>query len=88
VSDRKRKSFTVDRTGLVNYTEEEMTAGVNAVAKEPLSPLGKDLKSYIKLKGPITLHDYMSQSLNHLLHGYYQGKLPKLNEKPRLAQVF
>lgn len=71
--DRKRTKFSVDRTGLINFQEEEAIPSVGPVVREPLSPLGKDLQSYIRLKGPITLHDYMSQSLNHLLHGYYQG---------------
>jgi uncharacterized protein with HEPN domain len=78
---RKGKKFSVDRTGLVNFTEEEVVeSAVPAsikVIKEALSPLAKDLQSYIKLKGPISLHDYMAQSLNHLVHGYYQG-----NETP------
>ena len=28
--------------------------------------------AYIKLKGPITLHNYMSQALHHSQYGYYQ----------------
>jgi hypothetical protein len=76
---RKSKKFSVDRSGLVSFTEEEVVesdtpTASSKVTKESLSPLAKDLQSYIKLKGPISLHDYMAQSLNHLVHGYYQGK--------------
>ena len=70
---RKTTRFSVDRKGLINFEPEISNSNEVAVVKEPISPLGKDLRSYIKLKGPITLHDYMAQGLNHLLHGYYQG---------------
>jgi hypothetical protein len=82
---RKGKKFSVDRTGLVNFTDEEVVESVapasSKVIKEALSPLAKDLQSYIKLKGPISLHEYMAQSLNHLVHGYYQGTKPCQNYK-------
>lgn len=64
--------------------------------KEPLSPLARDLRSYIKLKGPITLHDFMAQSLNHSVHGYYQHNIEKekIGDKgdfitsPEISQLF
>ena len=79
VVGRKAKGFRIDRTGLVQMDEAEETTSHSpaVIPKEKISPLGKDLQSFIKLKGPISLHDYMSQTLNHLLHGYYQGQFKK-----------
>ena len=37
--------------------------------KEAMSPLASELYDYIKLSGPISLHEYMSQAANHLVHG-------------------
>jgi NADH dehydrogenase [ubiquinone] 1 alpha subcomplex assembly factor 7 len=40
--------------------------------KEKLTELGADLISYISMKGPLTMNDYMSFCLNHPKYGYYQ----------------
>ena len=66
------------------------------IHKEQLTPLAKDLQYYIKLRGPITLHDYVGQTSNHSLHGYYQQKLsqPVIGEagdfitSPEISQLF
>ena len=64
--------------------------------KEQLTPLAKDLQYYIKMRGPITLHDYVGQTSNHSLHGYYQQKVsqPVIGEagdfitSPEISQLF
>ena len=64
--------------------------------KEPLTPLAKDLQYYIKMRGPITIHDYVGQTSNHSLHGYYQQKIsqPVIGEagdfitSPEISQLF
>lgn len=91
-SDVKRpKRFSVDRSIL------NANLGIDnspPIPKELLSPLGKDLKSYIKVKGPISLHDYMAQCLNHLMHGYYQSTGEVIGQggdfitAPEVSQLF
>jgi NADH dehydrogenase [ubiquinone] 1 alpha subcomplex assembly factor 7 len=96
---KKLVEFSVDRSNLKSFvdpsqTEEDPTK--TKVPKEELSPLAKDLLSYIQLKGPITLHDFMSQTANHLLHGYYQSSRDKIGGEnqgdfitaPELSQLF
>jgi hypothetical protein len=39
--------------------------------KEPLTPLAKDLISYIQMRGPISLHDFMSQGISYLYYIIY-----------------
>ena len=43
--------------------------------KEPITPLGKELKSYIKNRGPLSINEFMTQALTHNVYGYYQNKL-------------
>lgn len=74
--------------------EDDSLSTGDIVDKEDPSPLTKDLQSYIKLRGPITIHDYMAQSLNHVPHGYYQHKLEKIGSAgdfitaPEVSQLF
>jgi hypothetical protein len=93
-SRRKQKTFSVDRSALVNHqdflkSEEEILQG-----KELPTPLARDLISYIQMRGPITVHDYMAQAANHPLHGYYQSKNEKIGERgdfitaPEMSQLF
>ena len=63
--------------------------------KEEPTPLSIDLQSYIKMRGPISLHDYMTQCLNHPLYGYYQRKnVSKIGKEgdfitaPEISQLF
>lgn len=73
---------TSELTHLRNMNDDETSSSgpllnqepVKGVIKEEESPLAKDLKSYIRMKGPMTLRDYMAQCLNHPTHGYYQRK--------------
>jgi NADH dehydrogenase [ubiquinone] 1 alpha subcomplex assembly factor 7 len=92
-------SFSVDRTGMVNYAiveanleADEKNDPRNAPGKEVLTPLAEDIYSLIEIKGPISIHEYMSQTLNHSVHGYYQtgevatateeeGKQKEIHEK-------
>jgi len=62
--------------------------------KEKPTPLALDLMSYIKLRGPITVHEYMSQASNNAVHGYYQRSGEKIGASgdfvtaPEISQLF
>src|SRR5690554_4171465 len=60
----------IDRSGLYQHP----TAATERVAKPGLTPLAKELMSIIKLRGPLSIHEFMSQALNNAKHGYYQTK--------------
>lgn len=90
----KAVEFSVDRSNLYQFAPPQDDPALPKVAKEAPTPLAKDLLSYIKLKGPVTLHDFMSQAANHLVHGYYQAPTEKIGARgdfvtaPELSQLF
>ena len=109
IESKEKKKFVkirIDRSGLLgNYKLDDLDNDdtiidnddvkmISDETKEVLTPLGKDLISYIKIRGPITLHDYMSQCLNHLIHGYYQSTDELIGEHgdfitaPEISQLF
>lgn len=96
-SPKASTEFSVDRSGLLGGGEEfesDLRLLENSKTKEKLSDLGRDLLSYIKLRGPITVHDYMAQASNHAVHGYYQHTGEKIGKggdfvtAPEISQLF
>ena len=82
----KWKSLKIDRSSLPKLDgssdyNTSTDSSVASIPKEDISELGKELRSYITQRGPITLHDYVSQSSNHFIHGYYQNKSTKIGVK-------
>ena len=78
----------VDRSGLG-------TAGY-APPKPPATPLGRELESQIRARGPVSVHEYVKQCLLHPTHGYYARKGAVHNfgaggdfvTAPELSQLF
>jgi NADH dehydrogenase [ubiquinone] 1 alpha subcomplex assembly factor 7 len=96
-SDKRVTEFNVDRSGLINFTNPSLISPTDIssrIGKEPLTPLGTDLRSYIKLRGPITIHEFMTQAANHTSHGYYQNKSNQIGRQgdfitaPEVSQLF
>ena len=79
------KPTLVDSNG--NEISTSSSNAAVSIRKEELSELGKELKSYIGLRGPITLHEYVSQSAMHFVHGYYQNKSSKIGSKGDFVSI-
>ena len=76
-------------------TESSSNDKATAPHKEEMTSLAKELQSYIMMKGPISVHDFMSFCLNHPMHGYYQkrdvkkiGKGGDFITAPEISELF
>ena len=105
---RKKKvsdNFSVDRSGLIGVNSEYDPASDesihNAITpiphnanKEDLTELALDMQSYIQMRGPISLHDFIVQGSNNLIHGYYQNDREKIGKEgdfitaPEMSPLF
>jgi NADH dehydrogenase [ubiquinone] 1 alpha subcomplex assembly factor 7 len=90
------KTFSVDPSGLLT-PDKQVLPPVDPhkrIGKEPLTPLAEDLYSLINFKGPISIHEFMAQQLNHSIHGYYQqndsliGQEGDFITSPEISQLF
>jgi hypothetical protein len=73
--------FYIDRSELGKAQDDlPDLSNIQAPQKELLTDLGEDLKSYIQMRGPITVNEYMSLALTHGLYGYYQQDFEKIGE--------
>lgn len=86
----------VDRSGLGTVGYAPAKPQKNAPPAPPPTPLGKELESQIRARGPVSVHEYVKQCLLHPTHGYYARKGAVHNfgaggdfvTAPELSQLF
>jgi len=96
----------IDRTGLpemgalpkievdaMNEGGEDCVPDGTIVEKSPRTPVVDELAFRIGVRGPVTVHDFMSVALSHPLYGYYMkddilGREGDFVTAPELGQVF
>lgn len=93
IADMRAELAEEERNGSddsdASYTKEEFQPH-----KEAKTKLAEDLIAYIRMRGPITLHDYIAQTSNHMIHGYYQQEASKIGTggdfvtSPEISQLF
>ncbi|KAH6566702.1 hypothetical protein BASA83_010527 [Batrachochytrium salamandrivorans] len=86
-------SSTASSTSIKQAPGPTNLASDTATIKEPISPLAKHLIDSIKINGPISVAQFMRQSLVHPLGGYYmKGKVfgphGDFTTSPEISQMF
>jgi hypothetical protein len=71
LSTLRHQEVFIDTSGLVQRHTHKPSSSAQ---KEPLTELGRALHGLIRHRGPITVHEFMSQALNNVKHGYYQTR--------------
>ena len=75
---KKVHKFSFDRSTLLQPEDvdvpDDKIIPQNRPDKEPLTPLAIHIYSVINMKGPITIHEFMSQTVNNSIHGYYHER--------------
>jgi NADH dehydrogenase [ubiquinone] 1 alpha subcomplex assembly factor 7 len=93
IADMRAELAEEERNGS-DDSEGSLTKEEFQPHKEPKTKLAEDLIAYIRMRGPITLHDYIAQTSNHMIHGYYQQEASKIGTggdfvtSPEISQLF
>lgn len=93
ISDMRAELAEEERNG-IDGNEGSLTKEEIQPHKETKTKLAEDLIAYIRMRGPITLHDYIAQTSNHMIYGYYQQEASKIGTggdfvtSPEISQLF
>ncbi|KAG5189176.1 S-adenosyl-L-methionine-dependent methyltransferase [Tribonema minus] len=92
VSQPHQGNIAVDTRDLFKHQDDVMF--VPHPDKPPPTRLTFDLAARIKMRGPITMADYMNQALQHPTYGYYTkeanqiGRAGDFTTAPEMSQLF
>ena len=68
--------------GLLAYNEREYIDPTSNPVKGAYTPLARELHEQIKVRGPLTLSDFMYQCMQNPKHGYYMTKRDVIGAAP------
>jgi len=87
-------NLSIDRSNLATGQTYGLEVGETLLSKRtPQTPLLRELRSAIDLRGPITVSEFMSLALGHAKYGYYMrkdvfGAEGDFTTSPEISQLF
>lgn len=88
-------SIQISRKGLFKTSHTHLTHEQRIKYKEqPMTPLASELHTLIRLRGPLTIYEYMTKCLSHVQHGYYTNKSNIISStgdfitNPEISQIY
>jgi hypothetical protein len=83
--DSNTSSIEIDSSGLYKRHHTHLSDADRQQYKEAATPLTDELRHRIRVRGPMSIAEYMNECLTHPLHGYYSTKeniLPSPSSSP------